>query len=292
MSLSRADLRAAQGDQGPAKTRTQIDLTRPWRFRAAGIGLDAAGRAKAQALSDKMSQLSTISTPIFLRASARSRLRPPSSKACPRTLSRAQARAGRQGRAHDRLPDYQPVMTYAKSGDLRQRFHREYTSRAYPDNDAILRDLINTREELAKLVGRPNYATLKFENRMLNTPDKVQALIDEMAAAASPAAARLCQEARGAAAAAARRDRSSPGTAATSAARAETTYAYDRQEARKYFAYNNVRDGILELTEDLFGVEIRPWKTPVWDASRPTRCTTRQADRPLLFRFAPAPGQV
>src|SRR5690606_40676503 len=41
-------------------------------------------------------------------------------------------------------------------------------------------------------------------------------------------------------------------------------YAYDPQEARQYFAYDNVRDGILELTEDLFGVDIRPWDTPVW----------------------------
>ena len=40
---------------------------------------------------------------------------------------------------------------------------------------------------------------------------------------------------------------------------------YDRKEARKYFAYDNVRDGILKLTEDMFGVDIRPWKTPTWD---------------------------
>ena len=43
------------------------------------------------------------------------------------------------------------------------------------------------------------------------------------------------------------------------------SYGYDRQEARKYFTYDNVRDGILKLTEDMFGVDIRPWKTPTWD---------------------------
>ena len=43
------------------------------------------------------------------------------------------------------------------------------------------------------------------------------------------------------------------------------SYGYDRQEARNYFAYDNVRDGILKLTEDLFDVDIRPWKTPTWD---------------------------
>ena len=43
------------------------------------------------------------------------------------------------------------------------------------------------------------------------------------------------------------------------------SYGYDREEARKYFAYDNVRDGILKLTEDMFGVDIRPWNTPTWD---------------------------
>ena len=33
----------------------------------------------------------------------------------------------------------------------------------------------------------------------------------------------------------------------------------------KYFQYDKVRDGILKLTEDMFGVEIRPWNTPKWD---------------------------
>ncbi|MEO6153438.1 MAG: M3 family metallopeptidase, partial [Croceibacterium sp.] len=42
-------------------------------------------------------------------------------------------------------------------------------------------------------------------------------------------------------------------------------YDYNPQDARQYFAYNNVRDGILRLTEDMFGVRIRPWDTPKWD---------------------------
>jgi thimet oligopeptidase len=82
------------------------------------------------------------------------------------------------------------VMTYAKSRALRERFYRAYNLRAYPENEPILRDLINKRDEFAHLVGRPNFATLNFEDRMLNTPDKVQALLDDMASAAKPAGER------------------------------------------------------------------------------------------------------
>ena len=67
---------------------------------------------------------------------------------------------------------------------------RAYHLRAYPENDAVLRDMINKRDELANAGRTPNYATLNFEDRMLNTPDKVQSLLDEMAAAAKPAAER------------------------------------------------------------------------------------------------------
>ena len=159
-------------------------------------------------------------------------------------------------------------MTYAKSGGLRQRFYRAYNMRAYPENDAVLRDMINKRDELAHLVGRPNYATLNFEDRMLNTPDKVQSLLDDMAAAAKPAAERdyakklaMLQQLQPGAT----RARSRGTAAIVSQLVQKQSYGYDRQEARKYFAYDKVRDGILKLTEDLFGVDIRPWKTPKWD---------------------------
>jgi thimet oligopeptidase len=45
-------------------------------------------------------------------------------------------------------------------------------------------------------------------------------------------------------------------------------YAVDSQEVRRYFAYNNVRDGILALVEDMFGVDIEPWAdAPRWHDS-------------------------
>ncbi len=162
-----------------------------------------------------------------------------------------------------------PVMTYAKSGDASASASiGSIQQRAYPANDAVLRDLINKRDEFAKLVGRPNYATLNFEDRMLNTPDKVQALMDDMASAAKPAADRdyakklalLQQLQPGATKLESVGQRLHHRTSSRS-----NPMAMTRQEARKYFAYNNVRDGILRLTEDMFGVDIRPWKTAKWD---------------------------
>src|SRR5690606_8440527 len=121
--------------------------------------------------------------------------------------------------------------------------------------------------ELAELLGRPNYATLILEDKMVDSPARVQQLLTDMAAAARPAAMRdyaknltVLRELR-------------PGaekvafwqTAWLGPKVQQRFYAYDPREARQYFAYDNVRDGILKLTEDLFGVDIRPWDTPTWD---------------------------
>jgi thimet oligopeptidase len=102
---------------------------------------------------------------------------------------------------------------------------------------------------------------------MLNTPDKVQALLDDMAAAARPAGERdyakklaMLQQLQPGATKLQPWDSSYVSNLVQ-----KQSYGYDRQEARKYFTYSRVRDGILKLTEELFGVDIRPWKTPKWD---------------------------
>ena len=192
LSLSRPIYEHLKAIHAPADAPTKLYLSRILgAFERAGIGLDAAGRAKAQALSDEVSKLGT-----GFEANI-----PKGQKTITATVAEldgvpadfiAAHKSGADGKVTLRTDstDYVPVMTYAKDSGLRERLYRAYNTRAYPENDAVLRDLINKRDELAHLVGRPNYATLNFEDRMLNTPDKVQALLDDMASAAKPAGER------------------------------------------------------------------------------------------------------
>lgn len=237
-------------------------------FERAGIGLDAAGRAKAQVLSDEISKLGTTFEANIPKGQRTISATTAELDGLPQDFIAAH-KPGPDGKITLRTDytDYIPVMTYAKSSALRERFYQQYSQRAYPLNEPVLRDLINKRDEFAKLVGRPNYATLNFEDRMLNTPAKVQSLMDEMTRAAKPASERdyakklaLLQQLQPSATKLQPWD-----NAYVSQLVQKQSYGYDRQEARKYFAYDNVRDGILRLTESMFGVEIRPWKTPVWN---------------------------
>jgi len=269
LSLSRPIYEHLKAIPTPTDAPTKLYLTRTLgAFERAGIGLDAAGRAKAQALADEISKLGTEFESNIPKGQKTITATPAELEGVPADFIAAH-KVGSDGKITLRTDgtDYVPVMTYAKDSGLRQRFYFAYNTRAYPENDVALRGLINKRDELAHLVGRPNYATLNFEDRMLNTPDKVQGLLDDMASAAKPAGERdyakklkLLQQLQ-------------PGATSlqpwdsgyVSQLVQKQSYGYDRQQARQYFTYTKVRDGILKLTEDLFGVDIKPWKTPMWD---------------------------
>lgn len=269
LSLSRPIYQRIKAIKTPSDAATKLYLERAISaFERAGIGLDSAGRAKAQALSDDTSKLATEFEANIPKGQRQIRATASELDGLPKDFIDAH-KPGADGTIilTTDYTDYIPVMTYAKSRPLRERFYREFSQRAYPLNEAVLRAMINKRDQLAKLVGRPNYATLNFEDRMLNTPAKVQALMDEMAIAARPAAQRdyakklaLLQQLYPGATKIEPWDNSFIGALVQ-----KQSYGYDQQEARKYFAYDNVRDGILRLTQEMFGVEIRPWKTVTWD---------------------------
>jgi thimet oligopeptidase len=270
LSLSRPIYdRIKQIKAGRADAPTRLYLDRVLKgFERSGISLDSAGRAKAQTLSDEASKLSTQFVADIPKGQRTISAIAAELAGLPQDFIDAH-KPGADGKITltTDYTDYIPVMSYAKDRALRERFYRAYNDRAYPENDRVLRDLINKRDEFAHLVGRPNYAALNFEDRMLNTPAKVQALLEEMAAAAKPAADRDYAKKLAAL------QQLQPGatkiepwdTAYLTSLVQKQSYGYDRQAARKYFAYDNVRDGILKLTQDMFAVEIRPWKTPTWD---------------------------
>ncbi len=270
LSLSRPiydRLKAIDPATADAPTRYYLSRTLA-AFERSGVSLDTAGRARAQALADRIAEVGNAFDRNIATGQRTIKADPTELAGLPADYIAAH-KPGADGKITlgTETPEYVPVMTYAASRDLRRRFALAYGQRAYPENDANLRGLLDTRQELATLVGRRNWAALTFEDRMVDTPAKVQALLDQMADAARPAAdrdyARKLAVLRQNLPAATKLEPWDSGY--TSQIVQRQSYGYDRQEARQYFAYTNVRDGIMRLTQDLFGVEIRPWNTPKWD---------------------------
>lgn len=248
---------------------TRLYLTRTLQgFERSGVALPEKQREEARKLSDRISEVGTA----FEKAIADGRR---TVSATPDELSGMPAdfiashKPGPDGKItlSTDYTDIVPVMGYARSEDLKKRLYEANVTRAYPENDARLTEILNLRQQLATLLGRPNHAALVLEDKMLDTPAKVDGLLSDMAAVARPVGMRdydrklkLWQG-------------DHPGATSYGAWNnnfltnqvAKADYAFDRSALRPYFAYNRVRDGILALTQELFGVTIRPWRTVVWD---------------------------
>jgi len=163
-------------------------------------------------------------------------------------------------------PDLYPVMTYAKSDDLRKALRLKARSRGYPANKGLLEKLIQKRHELAGVLGFESYAALSMDSQMIGSPVNAQDFLNSIGDALDTPVqnelaimlARLQED---------QPDAESvevwQSTYIQNLLRLED-YALDSQEVRTYFQYDRVRDGIFKLTEDLFGVKIEPWDTPTW----------------------------
>jgi thimet oligopeptidase len=231
-----------------------------------GVGFDDAKRARIKALQDELTMLGSEFDQNIANARGTVKALPSELAGLPQDWI-ASHRPGPDGLVEISTdsPDFQPVMSYAENDALRERLARVYYSRAFPANSALLGQIFTKRQELAELLGRPDFATLLLEDRMLDTPEKVTAHMADLAQAAGPAAQRDLAEYRAALAEIRPGQELSwfnAGIAKQHALR--TKYNLDQQEVRQYFNFDNVREGVFNLTEDLFGFDIRPWQTTLW----------------------------
>ena len=275
-------------DLAKADAPTRLYLKRTLSgFERAGVALPPEQRATAQALQDRISEVGTGFDKAIADGRKTVSADPAELEGLPADWIAART-PGPDGKVivSTDYPDIGPVMTYAKSESLRRRLYEANVTRAYPENDARLRDLLNLRQELATLLGRKDHATLALEDKMLDHPAKVESLLADMASAAKPASDR--DYARKLAIhqidhpGATRFEPWDSGYLSQQVQKRD--FAYDRQEARQYFAYDKVRGGILQLTQDLFGVTVRPWRTAVWNPQVETY--------ELLDRTGPNAGKV
>lgn len=77
-------------------------------------------------------------------------------------------------------PDVFPFFEYAERDDLRKEMYLLFTTRAYPENEAVLRKLIAARHELAQLAGFDNYAQLITADKMSGSPERVAGFLADL----------------------------------------------------------------------------------------------------------------
>ncbi len=164
-------------------------------------------------------------------------------------------------------PDLIPFRTFAHDRDARIAISREANLRAWPANDSLLHELLDLRDEKARLLGSVSWPDFDAEVKMVGTGAAIDDFIEQIGAAAREPAA------RDVATLLARAQQDHPSLTELAAGDSSyyseivgrEQYAVDAQEIRQYFDFTQVRSGVLDVTGRLFGIDYRERAdAPVW----------------------------
>jgi len=241
-------------------------------YRREGVDKDAATRAKVNVLRDRLVKLRQ-DFDRNVRDGARTLTVANASDLAglpPDFIAAHKPRADGTIALTTNASDLQPVMLYARSEDLRRRMLLESQNVAYPANLDVLKRMVETRSELARTLGFKDWAAFDLSGRMAATPENAAAFIDRVVAASAAKANADYQQIL------ARKQQDQPGATTVNAWERryytelvrQSSYNFDSQAMRPYFAYEKVRAGVFAVTEKLFGLEFRAAPTlPVWHTS-------------------------
>ena len=172
------------------------------------------------------------------------------------------------------MPSFVPVMQYAENRSLREKLYTAYATRASElgtqelDNGALMRELLQLRQEEATLLGYANAAEVSLVPKMAGSPAEVMGFLTDLARRARPGAERDLAELREFA----RSELGLPDLQAwdmpfASERLKEKRYAFSEQEVKQYFTEDKVLEGLFHIIETVFEVRIRPDSAPVWHPS-------------------------
>ncbi len=230
-------------------------------FRRGGVDKDDATRARVQALQEELVRIGQEFGRNIKDDVRKVEVRPEELAGLPEDWRRAHP-AGPDGLVTltTDATDYVPFMTYSRSERAREALWREYRRRAHPANLEVLGRLLARRAELAQLLGHPSWAAYVTEDKMIGSERHAADFIEKIAGLSG---ARMEKEYRQLLE---RKRQEVPGaervepwdsTFLQERIKAEQ-YGFDAQSVRPYLDYRRVRDGLLDVTGALFGVEYRP----------------------------------
>ncbi len=237
-------------------------------YRLAGVDKDQATRDRLQALHEKATRHSLDFSRNIQEGAKTIEALPAELEGLPADyLARHPANAEARVTLTTDPPDMQPVMTFAASASLRERMFLAYNTRAYPANKQILLDLLDTRQEIATILGFRSWADLATADQMMGSAANVRTFLAKLDEASREGAKRehelILDFMRSREPGIKEIDIVSRGYWYEQFRRAE--FDFDSQSVRPYFPYAQVEAGVLETAARLFKVEFRRSDANAWD---------------------------
>ena len=163
-------------------------------------------------------------------------------------------------------PDLIPFRAFARDAAARTELLVASLTRGWPANDAVLHEMIDLRDEKARILGYRSWPDYDADVKMIGTGQALAEFIERISDAAGAAGERDL------AVLVERQRRDDPGAARFDASHLayyaelvrREAYDVDAQEVRRYFDFGKVRRGLLDVTGRLFGVAYRPADVSTW----------------------------
>jgi oligopeptidase A len=237
-------------------------------FRLAGVALPADKKQRYKELVEKLATLqSKFDENVLDATNAWSRLLTDQKEieGLPAPIV-ARARAAAEAKQQTGwlftldAPNYTAVMMHAAHEPLRRDFYHGWTTRASDqdgnegkwDNTALMDQILAVRNEVANLVGYPNYAEYSLATKMASSVPEVRAFLEQLATKSKPVAQQEFDDLTKFAG----RELSAWDVAFYAEKLKRERFNLSEEALRPYFPLPRVLSGMFSVAEKLYGVKI------------------------------------
>lgn len=159
-------------------------------------------------------------------------------------------------------PSYLPFMKYAKNRELRKEMALAFGSKGFHgdkyDNQENVLQIVKLRYQKARLLGYPTFAHFKLEERMAETPEKVNTFMQELLEKAKPAAKKEFEELEKFAKDLEGIDKLQKWDGAYFGEKLkQKLFDLDDEQLKPYFELNQVIRGVFMVAEKLYGLKFQ-----------------------------------
>lgn len=268
-----------RGDAGLDRLQQRLVEKIYRKFVRSGAGLSAEEKAEFRELNSRLSELTFRFGKNLLAENARYRmvLGEDEVEGLPSGVRGAARNAAKEAGLGDNKylfdiskPSMIPFLTYSPRRDLREELYTAYIEKCNHDdeldNKELIGEIIELRTRRANLLGYDSHAAYVLDGNMAKTPENVYGLLDEIW---TPALGKAGEELERMKEMKRKEDGSDDFEPwdwwyyAEKVRKAQ--YNLDQEALRPYFSLENVKQGIFELSNRLYGITFRPAALPVYN---------------------------
>ena len=158
-------------------------------------------------------------------------------------------------------PSYIPAMTYADNRNLRQELALANGKKAFDggefDNQNLIKEIINLRQQKAELLGYKNFAEYVLEEKMAESPKKVFDFLNQLLTAATPYAEKETAQLKELAKADGIDQMEAYDHAYYAEKLRKQKFDLNDEELKPFFPLEKVQDAVFDLAGKLFKLDFK-----------------------------------